>query len=257
MVIYTLILIFYITTNTEVFVMNVAICDDNILIVNQVTSFLKDYSQTNKYQFDIFCFTGSSEMLKSSRIFDMAYIDVEMPEVNGLELTKKLKAINPNIIIFIITSHQGYLDDAMGLNVFRFLSKPIDKERFLKNTSAAVNLYKNNTQNIIIDSPDNIVNVFTNDIIYITIDDKKVRIITKNTEYLSGKSFNKWRENLTCFPCFAQPHYSYIVNMNYIKSIRKTNVTLSSGGNTIDIPISRRYYNEFKTEFFKYVGTVI
>lgn len=239
--------------------MNVAICDDNILIINQVTSFLKDYSKTNNYQFDIFCFNGSSEMLKSSRIFDMAYLDVEMPEVNGLELTKKLKDKNPNIIIFIITSHQGYLDDAMGLNVFRFLSKPIDKKRFLKNTSAAINLYKNNTQNIIIDSPDNCVNVFTNDIIYVTIDDKKVRIITKNEEYLSGKSFNTWKENLTRFPCFAQPHYSYIVNMNYIKSIRKTNVTLSSGGNTIDIdiPISRRYYNDFKTEFFKYVGTVI
>lgn len=237
--------------------MNVAICDDNVLIVNQVTAFLKEYSQTNKYQFEIFCFTGSSEMLKSGRTFDMAYIDVEMPGVNGLELTKKLKAINPNIIIFIITSHQGYLDDAMGLNVFRFLSKPIDKERFLKNTSAAVNLYKNNTQNIIIDSPDNCVNVFTNDIIYVTIADKKVRIITKNEEYLSGKSFNTWKENLTRFPCFAQPHYSYIVNMNYIKSIRKTDVTLRHNDDTIDIPISRRYYNDFKTEFFKYVGTVI
>lgn len=243
--------------NTEVFVINVAICDDNVLVVNQVTAFLKEYSQTNKYPFEIFCFTGSNEMLKSGRTFDMAYIDVEMPQVNGLKLTKKLKSINPNIIIFIITSHQGYLDDAMGLNVFRFLSKPIDKQRFLKNTSAAVNLYKNNTHNIIIDGPDNSINVFTNDIIYITIADKKVRIITKNEEYLSGKSFNTWKENLTRFPCFAQPHYSYIVNMNYIKSIRKTDVTLRHNGDTIDIPISRRYYNDFKTKFYKYVGAVI
>lgn len=54
-----------------------------------------------------------------------------MPGVNGLSVTKHLQTLNPNIIVFIVTSFQGYLDDAMDLKVFRFLSKPIDENRFL------------------------------------------------------------------------------------------------------------------------------
>ncbi len=78
---------------------------------------------------------------------DFAFIDIEMPGVNGLSVTKHLQTLNPNIIVFfIVTSFQGYLDDAMDLKVFRFLSKPIDENRFFKSMDVALNLYKQSTE---------------------------------------------------------------------------------------------------------------
>lgn len=90
-----------------------------------------------------------------------------MPGVNGLSVTKHLQTLNPNIIVFIVTSFQGYLDDAMDLKVFRFLSKPIDENRFFRSMEIALNLYKQSTEKIILDYFDEYHNIFTIDILYL------------------------------------------------------------------------------------------
>ena len=128
--------------------MNVLICDDDLKIVQQIKNFLLKLSKQSTYNFDITCFSNGDSILDKQIKTDFAFIDIEMPGVNGLTVTKHLQKINPNIIIFIVTSFQGYLDDAMDLNVFRFLSKPIDENRFFRSMKIALNLYKHNDDTI-------------------------------------------------------------------------------------------------------------
>ena len=101
--------------------MRVLICDDNPKIITQIKKYLLEISKNSRYKFDYVCFTSGEDILTKQIKIDFAFIDIEMPGVNGLTVTKHLQKINPNIIIFIITSFQGYLDDAMDLKVFRFL----------------------------------------------------------------------------------------------------------------------------------------
>lgn len=110
--------------------MKVLICDDDKCIVDETKNNLNTFSDKHRIVFDIDLFYNGVELLNSNISYDMAFIDIEMPQVNGLTLAAHLKAFNPNIIIFIITSHESYLDDAMDLDVFRYLSKPIDNDRF-------------------------------------------------------------------------------------------------------------------------------
>ena len=65
-----------------------------------------------------------------------------MPGLNGIYVGKELKEKNKNTIIFIITSYVEYLDDAMRFHVFRYLSKPLDKQRLFQNMKDAIQLYK-------------------------------------------------------------------------------------------------------------------
>ena len=76
----------------------------------------------------------------------LIYYRITGPVVMDFLLQKHLQTLNPNIIVFIVTSFQGYLDDAMDLKVFRFLSKPIDENRFFKSMDVALNLYKQSTE---------------------------------------------------------------------------------------------------------------
>ena len=71
----------------------------------------------------------------------MAFLDVEMETYSGIEVAQKLKAKNPYIVIFIVTSYDKYLDDAMDLNVFRYIKKPLDKKR-LKSVNDNVKKWK-------------------------------------------------------------------------------------------------------------------
>lgn len=103
--------------------MKVLICDDDKCIVDEIKNNLNTFSDKHRIVFDIDLFYNGVELLNSNISYDMAFIDIEMPQVNGLTLAAHLKAFNSNIIIFIITSHESYLDDCNGFGVFCYLSK--------------------------------------------------------------------------------------------------------------------------------------
>ena len=170
--------------------MNVLICDDDLKIVQQIKNFLLKLSKQSTYNFDITCFSNGDSILDKQIKTDFAFIDIEMPGVNGLSVTKHLQTLNPNIIVFIVTSFQGYLDDAMDLKVFRFLSKPIDENRFFRSMEIALNLYKQSTEKIILDYFDEYHNIFTIDILYLTIENRKTKLVTKTQEFISNKKFD-------------------------------------------------------------------
>lgn len=237
--------------------MKVLICDDNPKIITQIKKYLLEISKQSTYKFDIICFSNGDDILIKQIKIDFAFIDIEMPGVNGLTVTKHLQKINPNIIIFIVTSFQGYLDDAMDLNVFRFLSKPIDKNRFFKSMDVALNLYHQSTEKIILDYFDECHNIFTIDILYLTIDNRKTKIITKNGEYISNKKLDYWKKHLNTFDYFAQSHYSFIVNLKNVTDFNKTEITLSFGSEKVNVPLSRSFYASFKKAFYEYMGGTI
>lgn len=213
-----------------------------------------EISKQTRYKFDFICFINGNDISTEQIKADFAFIDIEMPGVNGLSVTKHLQKINPNIIIFIVTSFQGYLDDAMDLNVFRFLSKPIDKNRFFKSMDVALNLYHQSTETIILDYFDECHNIFTIDILYLTIENRKTKLVTKTQEFISNKKFDYWKKQLSKYEYFAQSHYSYIVNLKNVTDFNKNEITLSFNSKKATVPISRSFYASFKKAFYEYMG---
>ena len=237
--------------------MKVLICDDNPKIITQIKKYLMEISKQTRYKFDFICFINGNDISTEQIKADFAFIDIEMPGVNGLSVTKHLQTLNPNIIVFIVTSFQGYLDDAMDLKVFRFLSKPIDENRFFRSMEIALNLYKQSTEKIILDYFDECHNIFTIDILYLTIENRKTKIITKNNEYISNKKFDYWKNCLKSYEYFAQSHYSYIVNLKNVTDFDKNEITLSVDSKKVKVPVSRSFYASFKKSFYEYMGGTI
>ena len=74
-------------------------------------------------------FDSGSGILESAESFDIVSLDIELGDKNGIEIAKVLQSKNPNIIILIVTSYRHYLDEAMDLNVTRYIDKPITQQR--------------------------------------------------------------------------------------------------------------------------------
>ncbi|MCR5201689.1 MAG: response regulator [Lachnospiraceae bacterium] len=70
------------------------------------------------------------EMLKEKQ-YDVAFLDIEMPIMNGITLAKKLKDIYPKINIVFITGHKEYAIDSYRVGASDFLVKPISKKAIL------------------------------------------------------------------------------------------------------------------------------
>lgn len=232
------------------------ICDDDKYIADEIQSKLTEFTDKHKIYFDIDVFYNGVAPMKSDASYDMAFIDIEMSQVNGLTLAAHLKAFNPNIIIFIITSHESYLDDAMDLDVFRYLSKPIDNDRFFRALNTAINYYHSNTQIITLEYYDEYYSVFTSDIVYITTEERKAVIITRTRQkkYYTNKKLSYWKEKLKDYDYFAQPHYSYLVNLRYVSDFNKTELNINVDLKSETLPISQRNYSNFKKAYFAYIG---
>lgn len=111
--------------------MNIFLCDDDCLITKQLSEYLTEYFSNIKMNtIKIFTFNTAFPLLSSSVIPDIVFLDIEMPEINGIEIAKKLYSMYHDCIIMIVTSYSEYLDAAMDIHVFRYLDKPINKKDY-------------------------------------------------------------------------------------------------------------------------------
>lgn len=238
--------------------MKILICDDDPAILAEITGLLEEINRERNLSFLIKSYGCGEDVLQDSEAYDIAFVDIEMPGINGLCVTRHLQNQNPNSIIFIVTSFQTYLDDAMDLHVFRYLSKPIDKARFVRNVNTALDIYQKSTRSIVAETYDECFHIFTRDILYVAIENRKACIVTKDRQILSKKNFDYWKRQLSEYDYFAQSHYSFLVNLKNVTHFGKTEVTVSADGmKDQTIPISRRFYSSFKEAFYRYIGATV
>lgn len=101
--------------------------DDERLQLNKLVDCLKEVAPKDNVIFFDNPLTAY-ETAKRSRI-DAAFLDIEMAGMNGVELAKKLKAINPNINIVFVTGYAEYALDAYSLHASGYLTKPVTVEK--------------------------------------------------------------------------------------------------------------------------------
>ena len=231
----------------------VAICDDDSEQANALASELKQFYALKDAPCPSICvFNSSEEILSSDQIFDIAFLDIELPgEINGIRIGHNLRTRSPNIIIFFITSHENYLDDAMDYQAFRFLTKPVDRARLFRSMEKAMEKYRQFTDKITVKTPDETKILLTRDIVMIEVVLRKVYIYTTSETICSTMNFKSWVKELCARNEFFRPHRCYIVGLRHVSSYKRNEISLCNG--KYAVPISRDLYNEFdKTMIFYY-----
>ncbi|MBP9988502.1 MAG: response regulator transcription factor [Ruminococcus sp.] len=234
--------------------MKIAICDDDINIIKTINTYINDLF--SDFAPEIYTYKCGEDLIYENRTFDFAFIDVEMGSVNGLKIAKHCLEKNRNSIIFIVTSYQSYLDEAMDLNVYRYISKPIDKERFINCLSSAKKKYFESSKQLTVETASGIKVITASDILYITINGRKTVIVTEKEKYETNQKFSYWKSVLNQ-DIFVQPYGSYIVNLEYVTELNRKSLTVSSGTFKEEIYVSQRFYKRFREAFFAYVGGLL
>lgn len=230
--------------------MKIIICDDEALWVKEIETKLTEIFSDKGIATEFECFTESAEAYRSEKFYDMAFLDVEMNEYSGIEVAEKLKAINPYIVIFIVTSYDKYLDDAMDLNVFRYIKKPLDKKRLEAGIEKALETIDNNIISFFLKNGKSSINILSDDIIFVETVGRNTRVVTVKGEYTSENKMDFWKSKLIA-SFFYPVHKSFIINMKHIINYQRDTVTLSE---RYDIPIAYRKQAPFRSYFLKFFG---
>ena len=231
--------------------MNIAICDDETEYANDIRVHLNQYSSEHGLTFDIYDFNSGEEILASNTVFDIAFLDIEMEGINGIEVGRELQKANPDLVLIYVTAYNHYLDDALDLGITRFFDKPIDSQRFYEGMDKAISKIDNTEMRFYLkDSNKGVVTIRSKDIIFVEIIGRKTKIHTKSHEYLSKDGIKVWKARLNK-SYFEIPHNSYIINTNFITYYCKDYIMLDYKYN---IPIAFSKRSEFKRKFMKLMG---
>lgn len=165
---------------------------------------------------------------------EIIFLDVDMPEMNGLDAAKEICEVNPQIFIVFATAYANYTHEAFGVYAFDYLVKPFKLDRIkqtmqkilkLKNNLKREGLKSVNVSNLIgnqgklaVQSNDicNFVNI--SDIVFMTRAERKTVIHTLQDKFTTYESLQQLEERLkgrNFFRC----HKGYIINSEMVLEI--------------------------------------
>jgi two-component system, LytTR family, response regulator len=184
---------------------------------------------------------SGAEFLRNAQI-DLLFIDINMPDITGLDLVKSLK--EKPMIIFT-TAYKKFAFEGFELDALDYLLKPIDFSRFSKAIAKAIDFYNYKTnpsspveENLFIYSEYRLVKIAIADIEYIESLDDYIKIYLTNAKpILTLMTLKKVLDKLPADK-FKRIHRSYIVALSKIKSVLNRKVELASSK---ELPISDSY----------------
>lgn len=231
--------------------MRIVICDDDPLVVEQLQKFITCFFKHEHIKCpDIAVFYNGESLLEDNGDKDILFLDVEMPGMNGIYVGKELKKANNNILIFIVTSFAEYLDEAMRFQVFRYLSKPLDKQRLFRNMKDAINVYNLTSYKIPIETKDGVYTVAASSIMAIEAIGRKITVHTVAKDYVSIHTMQYWKDILPKNR-FFQTHRSYIINFEYVKDFDHSLIHMAD--DKFNAYLTKRKYTSFKEAYLLYL----
>ena len=191
------------------------------------------------------------EILRSENI-DILFLDIQMPELTGVEFVKTLQQ-KPAIIF--TTAYSEYALEGYQLDVIDYLVKPFPLDRFIKAVNKATdfidlhrkaqNVHKDDTDFVLLHADHKIYKVHLNEIQYIEGLKEYVSYFTKEKRIIVLQSLKSIEASLPSDK-FIRVHRSYIVPINKIKTLDGNQVQI---GDKL-IPIGRSYKEEVMRRVF-------
>jgi two-component system LytT family response regulator len=188
--------------------------------------------------------------LVQSDAIDLVFLDVQMPELTGIQF---LKIINGKCDVILTTAYSQYALDGYELDVVDYLLKPIAFDRFYKaaqkvlqnsgntNSSAPeVLAVQKNHDFIFVKTEHKIQKIYLDDILYIEGLKDYISIFTRSERIITLQNMKKMEESLPS-TSFIRVHKSYIIALGKIESIERSRIQI---GEKI-IPIGDTYREYF------------
>ena len=181
---------------------------------------------------------------------DLAFLDIQMPGADGLTLAKELRKRNPKLALFFITNYDEYQDDAMDLQAFRFFKKPFNVQRLYAGLDKAMEYIDGAYVEVFFTSNSQQEKFLVDDILYITIENRKVLMVSKRGSFYTRDTMEQWCEKLPHL-FFYSVHKSFLVNLHYVRRYSYSELLLDNGAK---IPIAPKKRAAFRKFWFAYLG---
>jgi len=227
--------------------MKFLICDDDDLMLKKISLLIKNSPENKCYSNKIIEITNPTDVNIADE-YDVAFLDIDMPQMSGIDLARKIHEQWPNTVIIFITNYVQYAPDGYEVGAFRYLMKNQITEKLIDYLDLAIKERTKRLRVITIQINGERINVPVSNILYM---ESSARIITMHL-IENVRPMYQFYGNMSDLAQkfeilgFLRVHKSYLVNMKYIEIFQCKRLEIKGG---ILIPSSERKYSELKQRY--------
>jgi Response regulator of the LytR/AlgR family len=206
--------------------MLIGICDDEVIIRDDLVRLCHKWMCSNLTDIEIVCFSSSEELISKNLPIDILFLDIQMKGMNGMLAAEKIREHDESMLIIFLTGFKGFMQAGYRVRAFRYLLKPVNEEEFFYALTEAVNEITKNFKTVIGMDGETLF-VKLKDIIYVECVERSTLVRTGKGSFESSTTMSEW-EGILATGDFYRVHKSYIVNLEFIREIGK-DVVLDNG----------------------------
>ncbi len=190
--------------------LKIVICDDDLYIVKELETLCKKYIAANCLIAECIAVTNPAELFSLHP--DILFLDVEMPEIGGIEVKNRLEEQGSGAYIIYVSSHPDSMQDAFGRNVIGFLTKPVDLDQFELLLDKAVD-FSGSSRTVMLEDGSE---VSSDDILVIRVSGNYTDVMTTEDVIKNQrKTLKAWQHELEAVG-FIRVKAPYLVNCRWI-----------------------------------------
>ena len=210
----------------------IAVCDDSQYWIGAISTMLEELQEKYHEEVEIEEYSSGTELLadyQAGQRFDLLYLDIEMEGMDGIHTALELRKTDNQLLLVYVSGHEEYLRELFETEPFRFIQKPIEKQRFAEVfCKAAERISSRKKEYFYYQSGKNIVKLAVQNIIYLESAKRKVIIHTVSDTREYYDKLDVVEEKLKGMR-FVRIHKAYLVNMDHIEAFQYDRVALSDG----------------------------
>ena len=231
--------------------LHIAMVEDDADALEQAQAFLQRYGQERGVEFHVDLFQDGSEILRDYRpVYDIIFLDIEMPQVSGMEAAERIRAQDADVVLVFITNMVQYAIRGYSVGALDYVLKPITYYTFSTKLERAVSMVrKRSSAQVILNLPDGAVRLETRQIYYVDIQSRMLHYHTELGEFVLRGTLQSAEDLLGKYH-FVRCNHWYLVNLMHVSEVRRDTVVVAGH----ELEISRRSKTAFMTDLTNYVG---
>lgn len=231
---------------------NVAIVEDDDTAAELLYGYLHTFEKNSGVRFSIKRFPEAVSFLSEYRsLYDVIFMDIEMPNISGMEAALKLREFDKQAVLIFVTNMAQFAVKGYEANALDFMIKPVTYSDFSQKIQKALSVIDTNANvELVVARADGFMRVSIKKISYIEVMSHKLLYHTDEETITATGSLTELEEKLKPYS-FMRCNSCYLINPKYIRSVQGHNVHMQNGDS---LKISHPKRKKFMSELADWLG---
>lgn len=229
----------------------IAVCDDEQSQLQNLTKKLSLYAEAHHVSFHIDTYPSAEAFLfafEENRNIDLLLLDIEMAEMNGIELAKKVRADNETIQICFITGYPDYMNQGYDVEALHYLIKPVSTDKLFEVLDRFMKAMETQPRFFLFFVGKEVVRLYEKELFYGEAQGHYIVLRTKQGELKIRMTMPELEKQLG--EGFFRASRSFVVNLRYVTRITKTDIVLEDGSS---VPLGKGLFDQANTALIAFL----